>query len=155
MAQLHVDRWKLSRAGRDVTAQNIDSIGRDVTATLNPLLDNADAKPASVPALLPVSRNLAALYEVILRVTVTSEAGAPKADADALAQAIGSLQQARRSFDDRLQSLAAAQDQQVIDLKKQLAAAATAASQPSPLVCPPPKPTPQRKKKAPATPAAT
>jgi hypothetical protein len=155
MAHIHVERWKLSRALRETTTGNIDSIVRDVSVTLNPMLDAADAKPDSVPALLPVSRNLAALYEVMLRVTVTSEAGAPRADVDALAQAMNALQQARRAFDDLVQKAAAAEDAQVIALKKQLAATAVTATPPTPPACPPPKPTPKRKKKAPAAGAAT
>ena len=119
---VRLDKWKMSKAVRDVTAGNVNSIGKDVDSTLPSLLATADAAPNSVAGMLPVSRNMAALYDVLLRVTVVAETSAPKDQADALEQAMVSLEGTRHTFDDQVQSVAVRRDQQVSELQKALSA---------------------------------
>jgi len=152
---VHLEKWKMSKAVRDVTVGNINSIGRDVDSTLPSLLATADAAPNSVAGMLPVSRNMAALYDVLLRVTVVAEVSAPKDQADALEQAMVNLEGTRHTFDDQVQGAAVLRDQQVSDLRK------TLASRPAVVVAPPapvpavvaPVTHPKRKKKPAAKPA--
>ena len=148
-----VDHWKLSRAARDSTSGNLDSIARDINETLPGLLTTADSLPpagsTSQTALLPVTRNLTALYEVLLRVTVTAEASAPKDQISALEGALSSVQSARHTLDDRAQDAALDEDRQISDLRKALAAAK--APQPAAATTPTPQPpctTPRKKKPA-------
>jgi len=117
---VRVDKWKMPKGVRDVTAGNVNSIGKDVDSTLPMLLATADASPNSVAGLLPVSRNMAALYDVLLRVTVVAETSAPRDQADALEQAMASLEGTRHTFDDQVQGAAVAREQRVIDLQKAL-----------------------------------
>ncbi len=149
---LRVEKWKTSRSLRDATLANISSIQKDLDSTLPGLLATADASPSSVSAALPVSRNLGALYDVVLRVAVIAESSAPQEQTAMLSQAMGSLESARRSLSDRLQASALASEQQVRDLQKTLAARPAAVA-PAP-AAPPAKPavTPKKKKKPAATP---
>jgi hypothetical protein len=118
---LSFERWKLSKALREATVANVGSIRRDLDSTLPGLLATADAAPNSVAGTLPVSRNLGALYDVLLRVTVIADSSAPPEQAAALAQSMTSLEGARRALDERLQSGAVVQEQRVVDLQKTLA----------------------------------
>ncbi len=149
MGLLNVDKWKVPKPVKDTTATNVASIRRDVDTTLPGLLSAADAAPDSVAAMLPVSRNLSALYDVLLRVTVVADAVAPDEQTRALEQSMASIDDARRAFSDRLQNTAEAEETRTVALKKKLAAA----SPPAPAAAttaPPPCPATPAKKKKPA-----
>ena len=152
---LNVDRWKTSKATKEATAANLNSIRKDLEETLPGLLSSADAAPASVAAVLPVARNLDALYDVALRVTVVAETAAPQDQIESLQAALSSLDTAKRSLNERLQSGAESQARQIVELTKQLNAASAAAPAPAP-VCPllPPLPPAKKKKKPAAAPPA-
>jgi hypothetical protein len=129
---LRVEKWKASKEVKAATTDKIGSIRRDVEGTLPGLVTAADAAPGSLAAMLPVSRNVGALYDVVLRVTVIAESAAPGDQADALAKSLSGMESARRTLADRLQQLAAAEEAQVEDLRKQLNARPAVAA-----VCPP------------------
>lgn len=129
------ERWKASGAMRQETATNIDSIRRDLTNTLPPLLGAADRAPGSVAQILPAYRNIEALYDVLLRVTEMSRVSAPKEQAAALQQALNGLEGARRALGERMQAAAVAREQHVHDLET-AARAAAAAPKPVAVPCP-------------------
>lgn len=152
---MFVDRWKAPKALKETTTNNLGSIHRDLETTLPALLAAADSAPSSVAGMVPVSQNLGALYDVLLRVTVVAESSAPADQTAALEQALKTLEGVRRTFTDRLQKMAEAKDRQVTELQTALNA------RPAPAVvavAPPPcKPTPPAKsrKKVAAKPAGT
>jgi hypothetical protein len=151
------DKWKAASAVIAESANDIQSIQRDLGQTLPPLLSAADASPGSLPQLLPAYRNVEALYDVLVRVTQTSVLAAPAQQSTALQQATMNLQQARRQFGDLLDSAAQSQDRHLHDLQTKLTSLQSAPSPPAP-VCPTPapakKPKPRPKPAAkPATPA--
>jgi hypothetical protein len=150
LQSIAVEKWKAPKPVRDTTGTNLNSIKRDIAETMPGLLSAADAAPKSVAALLPVERNLSALYDVVLRVTVVAEAAAPPDQADALESAMTSLDSGRRSFADDLQAVADAQERDVAELQKALSPPPSPT--PPPLVCPPP-PAPTKKKKSAPKPA--
>ena len=156
---LEIDKWRATRQVKEMMAGNLDSTRKDLKQTLPGLIATADSSPDSVPALLAVSRNLGALYDVALRVTVVADSAAPQPQAQALANALAGVDVGRRGLNNRLQSAADAETRQVADLRKTVASLKTAAlpppSPPIPL-CPAPavrkkKPAPQPAPK-PATP---
>ncbi len=153
LEMVFVDRWKASKTLKETTTNNLGSIHRDLETTLPGLLATADGTPASVAAMIPVSQNLGALYDVLLRVTVVAESTAPAEQTAALERGLTSLEGARRSFTERLQGAAEAQDRRVTELQTTLntrpAPVVTAAA--APLPC---KPAPAAKpKKTTAKPA--
>jgi hypothetical protein len=150
---LRIEKWKAPNAIRDTANSNLDSIQRDLDTTLPPLLKVADASPTSVTSLLPVFRNINALYDVLLRVSGAADVAAPKPQADSLHQAISTLDQSRRNLGDMLQNNASTQDQQIVSLQTQLTAAKAAAVPPPPP--PAPTPTPKTKPKAKKKPASS
>jgi len=151
---LRPEKWKASDAIRQETGSNIDSIHRDIQTTLPQLLATADAAPNSVSQLLPAYRNVEALYDVLLRVAQVANLAAPNQQSAAIDHARASLENARRSLGDHLNSAALAQDQQIHNLQVALHAVPPT---PAPIVCATPAPVkkPKRRHRKPAAKPAT
>ena len=153
---LKVEKWK----GGSVRAEagtNVSSIMRDLQSTLPPMLKEADAAPGTMSKVLPVSRNIDALYDVVLRVVDSASVSAPGEQLAPMQDAMTGLSKARHALDDRILDMAAAREKQIGDLQVALK------NQPAPVcpVAPPPppppapkKPAPKKKKPKPATPPA-
>ncbi|HEY6846353.1 MAG TPA: hypothetical protein VI320_09095 [Terracidiphilus sp.] len=152
-----VEKWKKGNV-RDEARDHIGAILRDLHTTLPPLLDTADASPGTISKIMPVSRNIAALYDVLLSVVEAARISGSAAELTPLEQALTSLGNARAALDDRLQASAAALEKQEIDLRTTLQAreAVKCAVTPPPAtpVCPAPAPVRKAKRtpKPPATP---
>jgi outer membrane biosynthesis protein TonB len=155
VAALKLEKWKRGTV-RNETGDRIAVILRDLRDTLPPLLTAADADPGTMSKQLPVSRNVAALYDVLLRVFEAARVAAPPDQIAALDQSLAGLNTARIAFDDRLQDSLAALEKQVGDLQSTVKAQAAfkCPTPPPPVVpvCPPPPtPKPKRRPKPPAT----
>jgi hypothetical protein len=160
LSQLKIDKWKASGPVRDEAQQNLGSIQRDVTSTLPALLEAADAAPDSAAKVLPVYRNVEALYDVTLRLVVAARLSAPSDQMSGLDQALARLDDGRRALGDQLQGTADAQDKQVVRLQAALKAVPPPqppAPAPPPPKCPatPVKKRPAAKPKAITPPAST
>jgi hypothetical protein len=131
---LHLDKWK-GGSVRAEAERNIGSIMQDLEGTLPPLLQNADAAPASVSAALPALRNIDALYDVVLRVFDAARVSAPGDQVEALQQAMNGLEGGRRSLMDHVAASADAREKQVADLQTKLKTQVVP-------VCPAPPPAP-------------
>lgn len=154
---LRLEKWKRGTV-RDEAEQNVDGILRDLKDNLPPLLHDADAAPDTVSKVLPVSRNINALYDVLLRVSEASRVSGTGDQATQLQQALVSLGNARHALEDRLVEAAAVQEKQVSDLRvtvqtqTQTVAKLTAKVAAAPPPCPAPAPA-RRVRKKPSTPA--
>jgi hypothetical protein len=156
-----LEKWKRGTV-RDETGEHITAIEHDLQGTLPPLLQTADANAATLSKVLPVTRNAEALYDVLVSVVEAARVAAPPDQVGQLEQALSGLGTALRSLDDRVQEIAAAQEQQTSDLRKTVqtltAARVAAAAAPPPKPCPAPAPARKPKKKpsagTPAAPAA-
>jgi len=151
IAALKLDKWKKGSV-RDEAGGNVNAILKDLQTSLPPLVKTADAAPDAVVGLLPVSRNVNALYNVLLRVEEASRVAAPGDQADQLQKALIKLGDARRAIDDRIEDAALAQEKQMADLRSTVKAQAEfkcPAAAPAVPSCP--APTPSSKKKKPAS----
>lgn len=155
---LRTDKWKKGSV-RDEASVNIDSIQNDLRNNMPSILQKADANAGTVTALLPLSRHLSALYDVLLRVTEASRIAAPDDQAAQLQQVLLRLSTARLALDDRMQGSASALEKQVIDLRSTVekqAAQIAATPTPAALPCiPPPAKKATTRHKRSAKPAAT
>ena len=149
---LKLDKWKGGSVRTEATA-NVASIQRNLQNTLPGLLKDADAAPNSVTSLLPVYRNVIALYDVVLRVYDAARVSGSADQAAALQQSLGGLEGGRRALHERLISTAAAQEKQITQL--QAAVQAKPAPPVCPVVAPPPPPAPAKKPVKKKKPAAT
>lgn len=151
-----VEKWK----GGSVRAEagtNISSIMRDLQSTLPPMLKEADTAPGTMSKVLPVSRNIDALYDVLLRVVDSASVAAPAEQMDQLQDAMTGLNKARHALDDRIEEITAAREKQIGDLQVALKTQPVPVCPVTPPPPPPPAPkkaTPKKKKPKPATPPA-
>jgi hypothetical protein len=148
-----LDKWKRGTV-RDETGEHITAIEHDLQGTLPSLLQAADANAGTLSKVLPVTRNAEALYDVLVSVVEAARVAAPPDQVAQLEQALSGLGTALKSLDDRVQEIAAAQEQQTSDLRKTVqtltAARVAAAAAPPPKPCPAPTPAKKPRKKPPA-----
>ncbi|MBS1815059.1 MAG: hypothetical protein JSS87_09320 [Acidobacteria bacterium] len=116
------DKWKISNSLEDETIKNIHSIEHDMDATLPQLLSAADTRPVLLSHVLPATRNVDALYNVLLRVAATAKVAAPNEQTAMLEDAVAQLQEAKRVLEDRVREQAAAEEKRVNDLQVSLKA---------------------------------
>jgi len=153
LSALSLDKWKRGTI-REEAATEIGSILQDMHENVPPLMQNADAAPGALSRMLPLSRHLDALYDVLLRVEEASRVAAPGDQVDQLQHALSSLSDARLAMDKSMQDAAVAQEKQVSDLRISLQAQAAVKCPPPPPapVCPPaPKRRPLKKRTPPTT----
>lgn len=159
VAGLKLDRWKKGTV-RDEAGDNIKKILFDLQTNLPPLLTVADSAPGAVSKVLPVSRNIDALYDVLLRVFEAARVSATPEQITQLDQALNSLNTARLTLDGRIRESAESMEKQVSDLQGTLQAQyAIACPAPKPAAavafCIAPKPTVRKPTKKPAPPPVT
>lgn len=145
---LKLERWKRGTV-RDEAGTNIDAIQRDMKGTLPALLQEADSAPGSLTRMLPVSRNVSALYDVLLHVVEAARVVAPGDQVGELQTTLADLEKARLRLGNQLQETAAVQEKQIVDLRTtvqtQAASLKAAATPPPAPKCP--APAPARKKR--------
>jgi len=157
VSALKVEKWKKGTV-RDETGGHVSSILKDLHTTLPALLATADAAPGATSKMLPVSRNLAALYDVLLSVVEAARISGSSEELGQLQDALTGLGNARDALDDRLRTSVDALEKQEVDLRSSLQASETArraavAPPPAP-ACPAPAPA-RKAKKATKPPATT
>ena len=153
---VRLDKWKKGSV-RDEAGNNIDSIQRYMSGTLPALIKEGDASPGTLSKMLPISRNIDALYDVLVHVEEAARVSAPGDQVSQLQQAMADLEKARIAFGNQLQQTAAVQEKQIVELHTTVqtqAASLKAASTPPPAPKCPAPPAPA-KKKAPAKKATT
>jgi hypothetical protein len=155
LSTVNVDKWKASGAIKSEADGNLHSVQRDIDETLPALVRAADAAPDSASKVLPVFRNVDALYDVMLRLDAAGRLAAPKDEIGALDDALASIAKARSAIGDQLQANTDAQEQRIIRLQQQAAARTAPAPAPAPVQCTPPPPTTTKKKRSTAKPATT
>ena len=151
MGGLRIEKWKASNAIRDEAQSNLGSVQRDLQSTLPSLLTTADAAPDSASKVLPVYRNVEALYDVMLRLDAAARLAAPADQMSELDQAVARLDEGRRALGDQLQSNSDAEEARANRLEAALKAVPPPAPPPptpAPVKCPV---TPVRKKATPKT----
>src|SRR5579862_9303612 len=93
VGEVRLDKWKRGSV-RDEADKNISAIQRDMKGTLPSLLKDADGAPASLSKVLPLSRNVDALYDVLVHLVEQSRVSGTSEDAGQLQQALGDLEKA-------------------------------------------------------------
>jgi len=151
VGNVKLDKWKRGSV-RDEAGTNIDAIQRDLQGTLPALLKDADAAPGTLTKVLPLSRNVDALYDVMVHVVEASRVVGTSENVGQLQQALNDLEKARVVLDNQIQQTADMQEKQVVELRntvqKQDASLRAAATPPPAPKCPTPATT-TRKKRAP------
>lgn len=152
-ASVKLDKWKRGSV-REEAGTNIDAIQRDLQGTFPSLLKDADAAPGTLSKVLPLARNVDALYDVLLHVVEGSRVSAPGDQVGMLQQTMADLEKARIALDNQIQQTATAQEKQIVELRatvqKQDVSLKAAATPPTAPKCPV-APTPAKRKRKPST----
>lgn len=161
MGDIRLEKWKKGSV-REAAETNIEAIQRDMQGTLPSLLKDADATPGSLSKVLPLSRNVDALYDVIVHLVEQARVSGTSEDAGQLQTVMGDLERARVVLDNQITQIATMQEKQIVDLRttvqKQDASLRAAAAAPPPPKCPAPAPArkrPARKKPSTTPPAGS
>ena len=146
---VRLEKWKRGSV-RDEAGNNIDAIQRDMKGTLPALMKDADAAPATLSKVLPLSRNVDALYDVLVHLVEQARVSGTGEDAGQLGQALSDLEKARVALDQQILQTANVQEKQIVDLrttvqKQEVSLRAAAAPAPPPK-CPAP-PAPAKRKR--------
>lgn len=151
VGNVKLDKWKRGSV-RDEAGTNIDAIQRDLQGALPTLLKDADSAPGTLTKVLPLSRNVDALYDVMVHVVEASRIVGTSENVGQLQQALDDLEKARVTLDNQIQQTADMQEKQVLDLRntvqKQDASLRAAATPPPAPKCPVPAITAKKKRAA-------
>jgi hypothetical protein len=151
VSSLKLEKWKRGSV-RDEAGTNVAAIQRDLDGTLPKLMKDGDSAPGTLSKVLPVARNVDALYDVLVHLVEQARVSAPGDQVGQLQTAMADLEKARVILGNQLQQTASLQEKQLGDLRTMVqtqAASLRAASTPPPAPkCP--APTPAKKKKVPA-----
>jgi hypothetical protein len=154
---VRLDKWKRGSV-RDEADKNIGSIQRDMKGTLPSLLKDADGAPATLSKVLPLSRNVDALYDVLVHLVEQARVSGTGEDAGQLQQALSDLEKARVTLDNQIIQAATVQEKQLVDLRttvqRQEVSLRAAATPPPAPKCPAPT-APAKKKRPAAKPSTT
>lgn len=158
VGNVKLDKWKRGSV-RDEAGTNIDAIQRDLQNTLPGLLKDADSSPGTLTKVLPLSRNVDALYDVMVHVVEASRVVGTSENVGQLQQALNDLEKARVVLDNQIQQTADMQEKQVNELRttvqKQDASLRAAATPPPAPKCPAPATTTRKRHAAKAASSTT
>jgi len=141
VGEVKLEKWKRGSV-RDEAGTNVEAIQHDMQGALPALLKEADGAPGTLSKVLPLSRNVDALYDVMVHLVEQARVSAPGEQAGQLQEAIADLEKARVILDNQIQQTADAQEKQVLELRttvqKQEATLKAAATPPPAPKCPAP-----------------
>lgn len=151
---VRLDKWKKGSV-RDEADRNIGAIQRNMKGALPSLLKDADGAPGTLSKMLPLSRNVDALYDVLVHLVEQSRVSGTGEDAGQLQQALSDLEKARMKLDAQIMQAATVQEKQIVDLRttvqKQEVSLRAAATPPPAPKCPAPAPVKRRRAAKPST----
>lgn len=152
---IKLEKWKRGTI-REEAGSSVGAIQRDLQGTLPLLLKDADAAPSTLSKVLPLARNVDALYDVLVHLVEGARIAGPGEEVGQLQQAMDDLEKGRVALGKQIQQVAAVQEKQMVDLRatvqKQEASLRAATTPPPASKCPAPA---VPKKKKVTKPAAT
>jgi hypothetical protein len=132
LARMRINKWKTDSSTKQQEQANAESIQRNLQSALPGLISAVRANPDDVAASFKLFRNLDALYDVMSNVAESAGAFGPRDDYQALESSFNNLDRVRRSFADRVESLAVSHQSELARLRNQVRAAQAAAPPPPP-----------------------
>jgi hypothetical protein len=167
LTKLRIDRWKTDGSSKKRSLTDVDSIQRNLQGALPEIITQLRAAPEDLTPTFKLYRNLDTLDYVLGGVVESAGAFGSKDDLQSLSNDLEGFDKSRKAFADRMESLSASKEQELVRLRTDLktAQAAIPAAPPKKIVVDdnePKKPVvkkkPVAKKPAPApgtTPATT
>jgi hypothetical protein len=156
LSHLRIEKWKADGGTKRQTDSDTQSILRNLQNALPGMLSDLKNAPESLPLTFKVYRNLDALYDVMNSVVESAGAFGSKDEFQGLNKDLGSIEESRRAFAERMDKLSNAKETEIGQLRVELQNA-RAAIPPKKVVVDdaepaPPKKTTPKKKTTPAKP---
>jgi hypothetical protein len=165
LLKLRIERWKTDNGSKKQALGNVDSIQRNLQNALPAIIGQLRNAPEDLTPTFKLYRNLDALYDVLGSVVESTGAFGAKDDLQALSNDLNTFEGTRKQVAERLETLAASKEQEIVHLRTDLktAQAAIPAAPPKKIVVddnepakkPAVKKKPVVKKPAAAAPATT
>jgi len=156
LAKLRVDRWKTDSNNKRQMESNVESVSRNLHDALPGIIGELRTSPESLLSTFKLYRNLDALYDVMGTVVESAGAFGSRDEFQALSNDLTALENARRTFADRMEALAGSKEVELTRLRTQLRSGQTAVSTapPKKVVVDDDAPAPKPKKKPVAKPSS-
>jgi hypothetical protein len=126
LTKLRIERWKTDGSTKKQALGNVDSIERNLQSALPEMIAQLRNAPEDVPATFKLYRNLDALYDVLGSVVESTGAFGSKDDLQSLANDLNSFEGTRKQIAERMESLAASKEQEIVRLRADLKTAQAA-----------------------------
>jgi hypothetical protein len=117
LAKLRIEKWKTQSEVKRRMQSNAESIERNLAQALPTLMEGLQAAPQSLSANFVMYRNLDAVHDVLNQLAQTAGAVAPDEEFSPLASDAGRLDDLRRAFADRMETLSASKDAELARLR--------------------------------------
>jgi hypothetical protein len=160
LAKMRIEKWKTDSNTKRQTQANVESIQRNLQSALPDVIGQLRNSPENLALSFKLYRNLDALYDVFGSVVESAGAFGSKDDFQSLSNDFDNVERTRRSFADRVETLASAKEGELGQLRTEvhnMQAAANAAPPKKVVVddTEPAKKTTPKKKAAAKKPSAT
>jgi len=116
LAKLRIEKWKGGGEARAQYQANADALSRNLSASLPGRIAEVRGAPSNLAASFKLYRNVDALYDVLSALTDAAAGAAPRSDYQALAADLQNLEAIRRALADRLETMAAVMDAELVRL---------------------------------------
>ena len=120
LAKLRVEKWKTDSNNKRQMQANVESVERNLQSALPEMISQLRMSPENLTATFRVYRNLTALYDVFTAVAESAGAFGTKDEFQSLENDLSMLERSRRSFADRMETLAGAKEVELTRLRTAL-----------------------------------
>lgn len=127
LVRVRIEHWKTDNSFKRQALGNVDSIQRNLQGALPEIIAQLRAAPEDVPATFKLYRNLDALYDVLGSVVESTGAFGSKDDLQSLTNDLTSFEGTRKQLAERIESLSAAKEAEIVRLRADLKTAQAAA----------------------------
>jgi hypothetical protein len=149
--KLRIEKWKTDSNTRRSTADDVQSLQRNLQMALPEIVAQLRASPENISTTFKLYRNLDALYDVFGPVVESAGAFGSKDEFQSVQNDLSSLERSRRALAERMETLATAKEGELTHLRSQvrdLQAAATPPPTPKKVVVDDTEPAKPVKKKS-------
>lgn len=126
LLKLRIERWKTDNGSKKQALGNVDSIQRNLQNALPAIIGQLRNAPEDLTPTFKLYRNLDALYDVLGSVVESTGAFGAKDDLQALSNDLNTFEGTRKQVAERLETLAASKEQEIVRLRTDLKAAQAA-----------------------------
>ena len=120
LAKLRIEKWKTDSGSKRQAQANVESIQRNLKSAMPEIIAGLRTSPENLTSTFKLYRNLDALYDVLGSVAESAGAFGSKDELQSLENDLSALEQSRRSFADRVETLAGAKEGEVTRLRAAL-----------------------------------